>query len=723
MILAITAVLLVGALPTARAQSGPALVVENRLPGSNDVKRPHVDTLPGPQFGSPHTILVSGVADRSEARLWAKPDTTLVFPNPQPLGLAAGQPDDTTTSIAVAPDRTIYYAWVNANAGQILLRSRRPNATDFGPTQLIFSSRAFPNDVEVGANEDGVFVFWRLADGVVLYKRSLDGVTWPAEPTRLMPGVAYRRLDVAAGPGRQLIVGYTKGLDDVLQAYVSIWNPLSGSFVEERVPTVTDRTFADPHVAIKPLGGYFVALRSDDSVTGGAWFAERAANGVWTTPGRLVRGRVSSITVDLDEYGNVHLAWIGDAAGQPDLFYAFRRAGGASFEGPLLVRSGALPIFNLQLAAHLRDQSYGHIVAERFTGAGLVTQYYLFGAPVTLVGSAGITIENGAPTTNKPVVSVTFAGVQGDPNLVRWRWGAPPTDQANDSGGYQPFTNPLNVAAPALSGPACTPFTLYTQLRRGEAVQPAASSASIVFDRAVQTMVSVSNPLPAFDPAFTRRLLATVMLNNAAECSGLAAALVRGPIDAPGGQLPLNVGSLPEFTTELALTGDPGVKTLQFVLTDRLGNTLEVERSITYDPVRPVFDSASAALALQPHPQATTLLELTLDNISAGDDKRLFGIVVRPELTPAAGGAPVAGRALVLPFSQMSEVSERDGRLRLRTTINLVRAFDAAQLVPGRYMLAITFADAAGNESLANAVGAVSLERITFPVFQPLALR
>jgi len=703
------------------AQGSPVLIAENLLPRSNDVKRPHVDTLPA--SGQPHTVLVSGVAERSEARLWAKPDSVPQFPNPQPIGLAEGQPDNTTTSVFVAPDRTIYYAWVNANANQIFLRVRRPGDADFGPPQLIVSTPAFPNDVEVGANEDGVFVFWRLADGVIQYRRSQDGVSWPDPPVRLMPGVALRRMDVAAGPGRQLIIGYTKPLDDALQTYVSIWNRDTGAFFEERIPTVTDRPFADPQVALNPNGGYFVALRSDDGVLGGAWFSERPARGAWSQPGRLVRGRVSSIAVDVDVFGNVHMAWIGDATGTPDLFYAFRRTGG-SFEGPLLVRSGALPIFNLQLAANVRDQSYAHIVAERFTGGGLRGQYYLFGAPVSPVNAAGIAIEGGAAFTNRPVVAVTFAGLQGNPDEVRWRWGAPPTDQENDSGGYRPLTNPLSVPAPPLPIPTrCTPTVLYTQVRARSVFQLEPNSDEITFDRAVQTAVAVVSPVEGFDPAYTNQPAATIALNNAAECSGLVAALVSGPLNVPGGVLPLEVAGRPALEVTVGLTGDPGPKTLRFAFTDGVGNGLETERTIVYDPVRPVFDPGAATLALAPNPQGTSVLELVLDNAAAGDDARLFGIVVRPELTPAGGGAPVAGRPLVLPFGAMSEVTARDGRLRLRATINLARSFAPSQLAPGVYRLVVTFADAAGNESLANVVGSVNLERITFPVLQPLVRR
>ncbi|MCS6882993.1 MAG: hypothetical protein RMK84_18185 [Oscillochloridaceae bacterium] len=710
-----------GLLPAALAQGSPVLIAENLLPRSEDVKRPHVDTLPA--SGQPHTVLVSGVAERSEARLWSKPDSVPLFPGPQVMGAAEGQPDNTTTSIFVAPDRTIYYAWVNANANQIFLRARRPGEADFGPPQLIVSDRAFPNDVEVGANEDGVFVFWRLADGVIQYRRSRDGVSWPDPPVRLMPGVALRRMDVAAGPGRQLIIGYTKPLGDALQVYVSIWNRETGAFFEERIPTVTDRPFADPHVALNPGGGYFVAFRSDDGVLGGAWFSERPASGAWSQPGRLVKGRVSSIAVDVDGFGNVHLAWIGDATGTPDLFYAFRRSGG-SFEGPLLVRSGALPIFNLQLAANARDQSYAHIVAERFTGGGLRGQYYLFGAPVALVNATSIRIEGGAASTNRPVVGVAFIGLQGEPNEVRWRWGAPPTDQENDSGGYRPLTNPLSVPAPSLPDPTrCTPAVLYTQLRRGSVFQLEPNSGAITFDRAVQTAVAVVGPLAGFDPAYTNQPSATIELNNAAECSGLVAAVVSGPLNVPGGALPLEVAGRLRLEVTVGLTGDPGPKTLRFAFTDSLGNGLVTERTIVYDPVRPVFDAGSAVLTLTPSPQGTSVLELALDNVVVGDDARLFGIVVRPELTPAGGGAPVAGRPLVLSFGTMNEVITSEGRLRLRATVNLARSFSSSQLAPGVYRLAITFADAAGNESLANIVSNVNLERITFPVMQPLVSR
>ncbi|MFQ3662410.1 MAG: hypothetical protein SNJ69_08455 [Chloroflexaceae bacterium] len=114
---------------------------------------------------------------------------------------------------------------------------------------------------------------------------------------------------------------------------------------------------------------------------------------------------------------------------------------------------------------------------------------------------------------------------------------------------------------------------------------------------------------------------------------------------------------------------------------------------------------------------------LVLHNAAAGDDVRLLGIVVRPELSPADGGAPVAGRPLVVPFGAMNEVGASDGRLRLRATVNLARSFTPAQLTPGIYSLEVTLADAAGNESLASIASSVTLEQITFPVLQPLLRR
>jgi hypothetical protein len=719
--LLILALLGAGLAPRARAQSGPVLVTETRLAGSNDVKFPHVDT-------QDRTVYVSGNAERAFARLWTKADTAATFGGPATLGAAEGQPDQSSTAVFTAPDGTVHFAWSNAETRRVLLRSKAPGQADFGPERLVVGSSPLPVEVEVAANEDGVFVFWREPDQPIKYRRSLDGVSWTNQPIQsLGSAIAEPRIEVSAAANRRLAVSSTRGLDDRLQGFVGIWN--GSGFALERIPTVTDRDFADPTVTYLPDGSLAAALRSTADVDGfgaGVYVTDRAPNGTWSGVGRLSRGSTIYAGIDADDQGNLHLFWINQASGGNDLWYTARRAGTAYGGSPLIVDTGDLPIFNIRAAASLADRSYGHAVAERFAGGTPFIQYFLFGLPVNLVSAQGILIEGGQERTNKAAVEVSFAGPSGNPTEVRWRWNAPPSDAANDSAGFRPFTNPISVPGPALANPAlCSTATLFTQLRAGAALQLTPNSDAIVFDRAVQSSYGLSAPYAGFDPGYTNVPTATVSVDNSLECSGLLSAAISGAV--PGGTLPLAGVDQPALRVNVALAGGPGAKELAFSASDRVGNSTSapISRTIVYDPTPPSFTDAGDTIAPAPQPNGTSIVEIALANALAGDDLNLYGIVVTPAVTPTGGGAPVTGTPIVVPFTQMNQFSRdaSSGRIGLRASINLARSLPAAALVPGSYALVIQFVDAAGNRSAASTTRTVPIERVTFPTFLPIGRR
>jgi hypothetical protein len=704
--------------PRALAQGGPILIAETRLPQSSDIKYPHVDTLGA-------TVYVSGNAERSYARLWAKQDSAGSFGVPRLMGPAESNPDHTSAAVFTAPDGTIHYVWTDHAVRRVLLRSKKPTEADFGPTRLVTGASPFPVEAEVAANEDGVFVFWREPDQPARYRRSADGITFT--PTGTLSDVQVEKFyDVAAAAGRRLALAYTRGRGDYLQTYVAVWN--GSAFVNERIPTVEDRNFAEPSVAFLPDGGMVAALRSTESVDGfgaGVYVSDRSPAGAWSQVARLVRGETLSVSLDTDQLGNVHLFWISRASGGNDLWYTARRAGEGYGGSPLIVDTGALPIFDVRAAANLSDRSYGHAVTERFQGAELFGQYFVFGLPVNLVGAASIAIEDGQLFTNKPAVNVSFTGVQGGPTQVRWRWGAPPTDAASDSGGFQPFSaaTPLAVPLPALPDPAaCTTLTLYTQLRAGTLTQASANSDAITVDRAVQTAFSASSPDQRFSPSYTRIPTATITLNNALECVGLTTATVDGPIVNTPPPLVLDVLGKPTLQLDVGLTGDAGPKTLTFIARDLLGNTTTVSRTVIYDPVPPLLSEAGAAVEPVPEPDGTVIVDIALSEVLASDNFALYGIAVTPNVTPTGGSTPVAGRAIIVPFSEMNvnTLDPNTGRRTLRVSVNLADGLPASALVPGRYDLVITMLDAAGNQSLANAVRSVTLGTITYPSHLPI---
>lgn len=710
--------LLAGALAPRVFAQGPAILIADvRIPNSNDLKFPHVDTLD-------RTVYVSHNADQSVARLITKQDSAGSFNPSQVMGAAEGDPPYTSAAIFTAPNGTLHYAWINFNAKRILLRSKGPNDAAFGPERIVTGTSPFPVEVEVAANEDGVFVFWREPNQPPKYRRSTDGVNW-AVATQTLGAVSIEpNIEITAAAGRRLAVSFTRSLDDRLQGYVGIWN--GSALVIERIPTVQDRDFADPSLTFLPDGTLATALRSTERVDGfgaGVYVADRAPNGTWSQAARLIRGETVFVAMDADPLGNIHLAWINEPSGK-DLWYTTRRAGENYGGTPLTVNVGALPLFNVRAAANLSDRSYGHVVAERFGGDVPFGQYYTFGLPVNLVGAQSIAIEGGAPITNKPAVSVSFNTLQGSPTEVRWRWGEPPTDGANDSGGFKPLTNPLSVAAPPLADPAgCNTVTLYTQLRAGSAVQTTASSDSIVIDRAVQAGFNATSPIGGFNSAYTRVPTATVTVQSYGECAGLAAATVSGPID--GGAIVLDVVGKPEVQANIGLTGGPGPKTLSFTATDLLGNSAGLSDTVTYDPTPPTLTDAGAVVAVVPDPDASSIVDITLVDLVAADDNLLFGITVTPLVTPLGGGAPVQGAPIVVPFSEMNQfvIDPATGKLTLRVSVDLTGAFPARELVPGRYDLVITMTDGAGNQSLANTVRSIDLTKITYSANLPATRR
>ncbi|HMQ33906.1 MAG TPA: hypothetical protein PKD53_24455, partial [Chloroflexaceae bacterium] len=422
------------------------------------------------------------------------------------------------------------------------------------------------------------------------------------------------------------------------------------------------------------------------------------------------------------------------------LYYTYRRAGqgyggsppAGAAEPPLRVVVGTPQnsrlITNVRVAASLRDRSYGHAVGELFTGEVPFAQYYLFGLPVSTVGASAISIEGGARVTNKSTVGVAFAGLTGAPTGVRWSWGAPPAANAP----YSPFNSAsptIAVPVPPAASPNCAPLTLYTQLRSAEAEQQAPNSATILLDRAVQAEYFVSGVPPALDPRYTRTLSASVTIYSAADCAGLAAAAVAGPV--PGGTLSLPVAGRPLFQQTIPLTGDPatpGPKALAFVSSDLAGNSTPapITRTVIYDPVAPTLRGAApeSAGTLVPNPKGTSQLTLALNSFDATD---VGGVVAGIELVataPARGGAATTSAPLRLPFSRMDQVTRNDdGTLNLRATFSLLELFAPAQLAPGTYSFEVRALDGAGNASEERLALAESLPTLTFPAWAPLLRR
>lgn len=716
--LIVLALLAAGLAPAALAQGDPVLVVENRLPQSIDTKRPRVDTLGASAY-------VSGNPE-SQVRLWSKPDAGTSWPSPLSLGDAPGKPDFSTTSLFVTDDGMIHVVWTIAEDRRIYLRSKGPADADFGPRRTVLTTSPFPVEPEVAANEDGVFVFWREPKSSIKYRRSTNGVDWDGTIVDLFDGTAEQYMEVAAGSGRRMVIGYTAGQDDKLQVWTGIWN--GSGFAIQRIPAPTDRDFANPSVSLKPDGGYFAAFRSEDPAVAGVYFSERGATGEWGAPGRLSpRGKTYSAAADVDKQGNVHLYWIAEPSGSPMLYYAWRRAGQKDFQGPKDINPGSQPLFNLHAAANLTgNRSFGHAISERFEGEDLFGQYFLFALPVVVVDATGISIEGGAAYTNKAAVSVAFSGVTGAPDKVRYSWGAPPT-ASSPTTPFAAASPAVTLALPQDANPSCATQTLYTQLISGTVAQITPSTDTIVLDRAVQADFSVAGPAPALDPRYTGSLNAVATVFSGFDCAGLATASLTGPV--AGGSLSLPVLGQPTFTQAVTLTGDPavpGVKELGFFATDLTGNATPavVTRTLIYDPVPPSLTGVLSVTedTLVPNPRGTTQIRMAIQGLVASDPGGvLAGIdltISNPNLKASSPGR--------ISFSTMDQVvTNADGSLTLRDTIDLTDFFAPADLVPGVYSFVVRIVDGAGNPSPTSQSVTLSenLATITYPAFVPFARR
>ncbi|MFV9505789.1 MAG: hypothetical protein AB4911_14635 [Oscillochloridaceae bacterium umkhey_bin13] len=714
------------------AQGDPSFVTTFTMGRSELNKFPSAAT-------SRANVYIAGNAEERIIRLWSKADTANATPVPLELGLTNGRPDFTSAAVFADEAGTIHVAWSDNVARRVYIRSQFPGGS-FGPQLTVSAIEPFPVEVQVAAMEDGVFVFWREPEGPIRYRRSADALTWNGPSLTVFGQVAMPTFSVAAGPGRRMALGSTHGIGgEHLSPFVSLWDANSQNFFTERIPTPTNQTYANPSISLKPDGGYLTAFRNDDESPNvhGVYISERGPLGGagWNNPGRINRSRVSTASATVDAFGNVHLYWVSSISGAPDLYYAFRRPNQEfdprTFQG---IGTGGSAIFNLDTASNVRDRSYGHAVAERFTGTVSRIQYYLFALPLPIPPptAVGLILANESPTTNQATISATLTGIAHSPNQIRWRWGQPPLE-TDTFVAFDPITSTLTVGVPTSVEGNCTPLTLFTQLRRGTppvANQEGTNSATILIDRGLQVVLDVIAP-GTLDPRYTRSPDLTVLVNTAAECSGLMSGSVSGPL--VGGTINMPLNPPPIFTQPIQVTGDIGSKLLTFTGSDRLGNSATVTRTIFLDPIPPILVGAAdeTTTTLVPGTLSPVLLSLDLRSLEARDENGILaGLVIQAQLTPATSAGdppatPMIGRELIIPFTQLVVTTNSDGTLNLVGTLDLARFFPSNELVPGTYRFQIGVADGAGNRSerASDLVLTEELDRIGFGLFIPQVRR
>jgi hypothetical protein len=720
---------LLPALPTA-AQSGPnpRFVFTTLVPNVNNIKRPDIAV-------SGSTVHVSANVNRLNAVYYTKQDVAQSFIGPEVIGLAPGQADSSTTSIATAPNGSVHYAWINQEARTISYRTK-PADGAFGPARTVATS-AFPVDMQVGVTPTGtVFVVWRDPDQPFKYSVSTDGSAF-SPPQSLISRRANKGMpDIAVGPNGEIVVAFN---DIDLQIFGGFWN---GTTFDVRQISNGPSLYADPTATFDPDGNAYIAYRGvpERGNDAGVYVATHVGSNNWQV-NQLVQGIdvKDNVNIDADPDGNLHLVFTGNV-GVPRLFYAVRPKGG-QFSSPLVeapASGGA--VFFAAGAANVSDNAYQHVVGEFFVGDNSQLRYYLFAADsdaIPAVGAKPVIEDNRVIVRAQPTYNVTFTNVTGNPDQVRWRWGEAPTDAATDSDGWQPFAASIEVAPPPNLAESCLPLRLYTQVRNTQNPGSPSPSASddVTIDSEVEVEMLVSNPylarrVPQFtdptpsdtvidggasdgDPAYTRAPQFYLELRAPEECSGLHTfAAGRNATTLPRA---LSLGSN-FFASVLPFPSIPvpGPNTMTIAVTDEAGNVKNMDATLIYDDVAPVLSSsAPGSFTVTPGQNTTLIADLNFSTISVTDDRynrdgrQFWGVWIANSRTPVSDPqndpnlfwAPreAPGNATSFTISGWS----------------LATGLRSDQVTPGTYYVYVRFLDGAGNPTVGHLTQSLTLEQAT----------
>ncbi len=669
-------------------------------------------------------------ANPSERALyWTKPATALSASDPLELGAVNGKTDYPTAAVAATQNGTVYYVWISQRSG-VYIRRKQPGG-QFESSVKLHSTGNFISGVDVAVTGNGaIFVAWNEAS-LYRYKTSTNGGSGWSGLGDVSSKTPLSRIRLAGGSGDSMMASFGSNNGHV---YASIWN--GGGFdTADLTPNKSSNDFfADATCTIKPNGKIYVAFRNapKDPSKGGLFYIERQANGTWGGISNLVSGEINGPPgVAADTGNNLHIFWLSNTSGKWDMWYAFQPSEGEWQQA--IKTPGTEYLANVSATATVSDKSYGHAVAERFSGSSTTTRYVLIASSGAGSISAQPVINSGNPTVNGSKVPVSFTDVSGNPTQIRWRWGAAPTDAANDSNGWQPFANTLSIAVPSNAAGTCQSLVLFTQVRNSGAVQTTATSDSVLYDTAVQANIQVTNPflagLPTTfsqtvqdtyngtsdgayngDPDYTRMPQFFLGIYNNNDCSGLSGfavpasntseAIINGTYQ---NKLTLAQGSIPNAGSKV---------TINVVTTDKLGNISIVPKEIIYDPANtaqsgtpntaglPVLNSNTAPSVNSANSIIRTLTFQNVDvddttygkfeNLPAGS--QFWGVWIANSRTPVTN--PNSSSLQWFP------VEVPNPRPNFSVSWNLFNGIAPASRVAGTYYIYVKFLDGAGNATV-----------------------
>jgi hypothetical protein len=621
--------------PTQAQSNLPELIRQANAPNMSDTKFPRV-------LGVNNTAYIttgSGTTRDRRASLvtMTAPFQTSGFSGNVDLGDADGASDFSVTASAVAPDGTIYIAWMQSSSNNFKIRRKGPSDGDFGPERTIVAGGGFRVRPDIAVTSDGkVFAIWD-EDSRYRFRVSTDGGnSWSGTQVVSEDTSAGRPMLARDNVGGIWIAYGTSGNRNAGLIKAAYWR--NGIVLVSNL--TPDRSgadyFADPGIAVGPDNIPYVAWRN---VEKGIWYAQRDPNtGTWNRS-RLVSNANSygTVAISADRDGNLHMAWAGDQSGSFEVWFAYKPLG-QNWQGPVRGSSDGNLDANFYVSTTVSDFSYGHIVGERFTSGGLVPRYSAVrgqasGCIGTLVlkdastGSTTITNENPIPGTITPSNCT--------PIQMQVSLNSPVV--ANTA--KQTYS-----ASPSFAIPAGTDQCVQTAYAHLYKEANASFSSGLVFSQSiiydapgdVDALVETLNPnaslIPVYspftgdvgtavgasggDPAWTRDLQFLMRIQDNADCSGLASFLVNA-----AGQTAINKGT---YTSVLAIPTTaptlPGLKTFDVTIADTIGNLKNFPGAINYDPL-------STALSGSPNEAGRPVVisgTLTNDNTSATARKSIF---------------------------------------------------------------------------------------------------
>lgn len=553
--------------------------------------------------------------------------------------------------VAVDASGTIHLAYASGNT---IFYRRKPVGGTWSNAVTV-GGDSFPNPVRIAVAPNGtIWVVWRDGAGTKVGFKFSDngGAGWSGGNAGGVVASETGNMyapDIAIGPDNvPHVVWYllTGGADKGEIKYAD-WN--GSQFRAGKLTNDGSELYdADPVITVDKNNVQHLVFRKQVSSDGTAWgitYARRDPGGKWSNFTQLAVSSGDakySPGIGIDDSGSIYVGYsepfgkttsrqvvlLAKPAGQTNWTKQTISNGRWDYR-PVIAGSSASGLKAHVLYQEEQQPDKGEIIYARVRFTSNTPK----ATPV---------LDAGAEYTRNNAATLTFSNVSGGATGVRWRWGAPPTDQANDSNGWQAGLDPRQVPLPVPDG-GCGALTLYTQVRANASLlQQGSSSDSITYDDNVSADAGVFNPntsnltssyaagANAGASGYTRETAYNFVLNGTDDCGGLKSYKINtGPETAINGDSAF-VARLP-FGAQAS-----GPKAVTVVVTDKAGNQRTYPESVQLDlpgDSRPVVRSATVRISGGNTLQQT----ITITNANVTDTQYsagFWGVFVATSRTP-----------------------------------------------------------------------------------------